>query len=67
MSKRDTVDQPSRGYETGRITVAWYADPCSHTARCIASLPNAFDPRRQPKILAHSLFHSWPVRPNRFC
>src|SRR3712207_4171827 len=39
-----------RTYSTGRIAVHWDSTRCIHTARCIAALPQAFDPARRPWI-----------------
>lgn len=39
-----------RTYETEAIAVHWDSSRCIHTARCIESLPQAFDPARRPWI-----------------
>jgi CDGSH-type Zn-finger protein/uncharacterized Fe-S cluster protein YjdI len=39
-----------RDYETDDIVVHWDSTRCIHTARCIESLPQAFDVRRRPWI-----------------
>ena len=39
-----------RTYETDRIAVHWDSTRCIHTARCIQSLPQAFDVSRRPWI-----------------
>jgi uncharacterized Fe-S cluster protein YjdI len=49
-------DEPNRAppvvreYSTDRITVEWRADLCIHSANCVRSLPNVFNPRRRPWI-----------------
>jgi uncharacterized Fe-S cluster protein YjdI/CDGSH-type Zn-finger protein len=45
------VDQPARVYQNESIAVEWYPERCLHTARCIAGLPDVFDPRRRPWIV----------------
>ena len=45
------MDQPARVYENESIAVEWYPERCLHTARCIAGLPDVFDPRRRPWIV----------------
>jgi uncharacterized Fe-S cluster protein YjdI/CDGSH-type Zn-finger protein len=45
------MDQPARIYENDAIAVAWYPDRCIHSARCVAGLPDVFDPGRKPWIL----------------
>jgi uncharacterized Fe-S cluster protein YjdI/CDGSH-type Zn-finger protein len=44
------VDRPARTYETDDIAVDWYPERCIHSARCVAGLPDVFDPRRKPWI-----------------
>jgi uncharacterized Fe-S cluster protein YjdI/CDGSH-type Zn-finger protein len=44
------VDRPARTYETDEIAVDWYPERCIHSARCVADLPDVFDPRRKPWI-----------------
>ena len=39
-----------RTYETDAIAVHWDSTRCIHTARCIAALPQVFDPARRPWI-----------------
>ena len=44
----------TRTYETDAIAVHWNSTRCIHTARCIAALPQAFDPARRPWIDVHA-------------
>jgi uncharacterized Fe-S cluster protein YjdI/CDGSH-type Zn-finger protein len=44
------VDQPSRSYENDEIAVDWYPERCIHSGRCVAGLPDVFDPGRRPWI-----------------
>jgi uncharacterized Fe-S cluster protein YjdI len=45
------MDQPARIYEGEGIAVAWFPERCIHSARCIAGLPDVFDPRRRPWVV----------------
>ena len=45
------MEQPARIYENDAIAIAWYPKRCIHAARCIAGLPDVFDPRRQPWVM----------------
>ena len=40
----------TREYVSEDIRVQWYASRCIHSAACIRSLPEVFDPRRRPWI-----------------
>ncbi|MDQ3244618.1 MAG: (4Fe-4S)-binding protein [Gemmatimonadota bacterium] len=40
----------TREYVSDEIRVQWYASRCIHSAACIRSLPEVFDPRRRPWI-----------------
>jgi uncharacterized Fe-S cluster protein YjdI/CDGSH-type Zn-finger protein len=51
MNWSDTVDQPARTYENDEIAVAWYPERCIHSARCVAGLPDVFDPGRKPWVV----------------
>ena len=51
MNWRVTVGQPARIYENDTIAVAWYPERCVHSARCIAGLPDVFDPGRKPWVV----------------
>jgi uncharacterized Fe-S cluster protein YjdI len=42
---------PDRIYRTDQIEVEWEAKYCIHSARCIQSKPEVFDPRRRPWIV----------------
>jgi uncharacterized Fe-S cluster protein YjdI/CDGSH-type Zn-finger protein len=44
------VDQPARTYENDAIAVDWYPDRCIHSGRCVAGLPDVFDPQRRPWV-----------------
>ena len=45
------MENPSRTYPNDGIAIGWYPERCLHTARCIAGLPDVFDPRRRPWIV----------------
>src|SRR5919202_523425 len=51
MSRSDNVDQPARTYANDDIEVAWYPERCIHSARCVAGLPDVFDPGRKPWVV----------------
>jgi uncharacterized Fe-S cluster protein YjdI/CDGSH-type Zn-finger protein len=51
LNGREIVDQPARTYENDDIAVDWYPERCIHSARCVAGLPDVFDPRRKPWIV----------------
>jgi uncharacterized Fe-S cluster protein YjdI/CDGSH-type Zn-finger protein len=51
MNGSDAVDQPARVYENDQIAVAWYPERCIHSARCVAGLPDVFDPGRKPWVV----------------
>lgn len=40
----------TREYATDRITVEWHAARCIHSANCVRSLPQVFDPKRRPWV-----------------
>ena len=44
----------TREYSTDRITVAWHAERCIHSANCVRSLPQVFDPKRRPWVDVHA-------------
>jgi uncharacterized Fe-S cluster protein YjdI/CDGSH-type Zn-finger protein len=44
------VDQPARTYENDEIAVEWYPERCIHSGRCVAGLPDVFDPARKPWV-----------------
>ena len=37
-------------YSNGEVTVIWKPDLCIHSANCVKSLGEVFDPKRQPWI-----------------
>jgi uncharacterized Fe-S cluster protein YjdI len=43
-----------REYATERITVEWHAERCIHSANCIRTLPQVFDPHRRPWVDVHA-------------
>jgi len=51
MNGTTIMDQPARSYENDSIAVAWYPERCIHSARCIAGLPDVFDPGRKPWVV----------------
>jgi len=48
MSKFD------KKYTNGEVTVFWKPDICIHSAKCFKALPEVFDPRRRPWIIAEN-------------
>lgn len=46
----DSDRGPRREYRTDQIAVQWEPEYCIHTANCIRSLPNVFNPRDRPWI-----------------
>jgi uncharacterized Fe-S cluster protein YjdI/CDGSH-type Zn-finger protein len=50
MNGGDTVDEPARTYANDDIEVDWYPERCIHSARCVAGLPDVFDPKRKPWV-----------------
>jgi uncharacterized Fe-S cluster protein YjdI len=37
-------------YSNGEVTVVWEAEKCIHSAKCVKSLPNVFQPNERPWI-----------------
>jgi uncharacterized Fe-S cluster protein YjdI/CDGSH-type Zn-finger protein len=46
----DSERGPRREYRTDQIAVQWEPEYCIHTANCIRSLPNVFNPRDRPWV-----------------
>lgn len=46
----DAAPDLTRRYAADGITVEWYATRCIHSAFCIRSRPDVFDPRRRPWV-----------------
>ena len=47
------MDEMTREYSTDAIAVQWYAGRCIHSAWCIRSLPQVFNPRDRPWVHIH--------------
>jgi uncharacterized Fe-S cluster protein YjdI/CDGSH-type Zn-finger protein len=47
---RNAAPDLTREYSTERITVQWFASRCIHSANCVRSLPDVFDPQRRPWV-----------------
>jgi uncharacterized Fe-S cluster protein YjdI/CDGSH-type Zn-finger protein len=46
----DTERGPRREYRTDQIAVQWEPEYCIHTANCIRSLPEVFNPQDRPWV-----------------
>ena len=51
MDQQEITRNPDRVYQTDAIEVEWEARYCIHSARCINTQPEVFDPRRRPWVV----------------
>jgi len=44
------MENITKKYNNGEITIVWKPAVCIHSTKCFRSLPNVFDPRKRPWI-----------------
>jgi len=44
----------TKKYSNGEVTIVWKPNVCMHSGVCFRGLPQVFDPRRRPWIIADS-------------
>jgi len=44
------MDEPTKRYTNGEITVIWKPNRCIHSGICVRGLPRVFDVKRRPWV-----------------
>ena len=44
------MEDNTKNYDNGEITVVWQPDLCAHSARCVNGLPSVFNAKSKPWI-----------------